>query len=67
MGQKKMVNREEFERAFKRLAELYAEANTLMIQHISLEDEQSLIRWVIKNHKEVEALSKIVENYRKGE
>jgi len=67
MNQKKMVSREEFEKAFKRLAELNAELNTLIIRHIFLEDEQTVIKWVIKNHKEIESLSKIIKNYGKGE
>lgn len=62
-----MVSREEFEKAFKRLAELNAELNTLIIRHIFLEDEQTVIKWVIKNHKEIESLSKIIKNYGKGE
>jgi anion-transporting ArsA/GET3 family ATPase len=63
MSERNIVSKEEFERAYKRLAELNAELNTLIIQHIFLEDEQSVIKWVIKNHKEVEQLSKTIENY----
>lgn len=65
MSEKRIVSKEEFERAFKRLAELNAEQNTLFIRHLVTEDEQPLLKWVIKNHEEVERLSKIIEAYGK--
>jgi hypothetical protein len=65
MSEKRIVSKEEFERALKRLAELNAEQNTLFIRHLVTEDEQPLLKWVIKNHEEVERLSKIIEAYGK--
>ena len=64
MSKKKTVSEEEFERAFKRLAKLYAEYNILFIQFLGIEDEK-LREWVIRNHKEVESLSEIIGNYEK--
>jgi hypothetical protein len=63
---KKKGRKEEFERAFKRLAELNAEYTALFIRFLNVENEQ-LREWVIKNHREVEQLSKIIEAYRKEE
>jgi hypothetical protein len=62
----KKISREEFERAFNRLAELYADFNSLFIRFINTGDEglrEKLQEWVIKNHKEVELRSKIIEDY----
>jgi hypothetical protein len=64
MSKKEKISREEFERAFKRLAGLCAEYNTLFIRFLGTENE-SLREWVIKNHKEVDHLSKIIEEYEK--
>jgi len=60
----KKISREEFERALNRLAELSVKYNTLFVQFVSGHDEVEPLReWVIKNHKEVERLSKIIEDY----